>query len=79
MKLINTLDRYLFEKDYKIIITNDCLNINNYDEIIDFSLTKIIIRCQNKKIIIEGRNLIITKMLDNEVLIKGTITNLNIN
>lgn len=79
MKLIDTLDRYLFEKDYKITIKNNYLNINNYDEIIDFSLTKIVIRCQKKQLIIEGRNLIITKMLDNEVLIKGTITNLNIN
>lgn len=79
MKLIDTLDRYLFEKDYKITIKNNYLNINNYDEIIDFTLTKIVIRCQKKQLIIEGRNLIITQMLDNEVLIKGTITNLNIN
>lgn len=79
MKLIDTLDRYLFEKDYKITINNNCLNINNYDEIVNFSLTKIVIRCQKKQLIIEGRNLIIAKMLDNEVLIKGTITNLNIN
>jgi len=79
MKLIDKMDRYLFEKDYKITIKNNCLDISNYDEIIDFSLTKISIRCQSKKIIIEGRNLIITKMFDNEVLIKGYINNLSIN
>ena len=79
MKLINHLDRYLFEKDYKITIKNNYLNICNYDEIIDFTLTKIIIKCQKTIITIDGRNLIITKMLDNEVLIKGTIANLNIN
>lgn len=79
MKLIDKLNGYLFEKDYKIIIKDNYLNIVNYDEIIDFSLTKVIIRCQTKNIVLEGRNLIIVKMLDNEVLVKGTITNLNIN
>jgi len=79
MKLIDKLDRYLFEKDPQIIIKNNNINIINYDEIIDFSLTKISIKCQNKKIVIEGKNLLITKMLDNEVLIKGVISNLSIN
>ena len=79
MKLIDKLNGYLFEKDYKITIKDNYLNITNYDEIVDFSLTKIILRCQTKKIVLEGKNLIIVKMLDDEVLVKGTITNLNIN
>lgn len=79
MKLIDKLDRYLFETTCQIVIKDNSINIINYDEIIDFSLTKISIKCQNKIVVIDGRELLITKMLDNEVLIKGIINNLRIN
>ncbi len=78
MKLINKLDRYLFENEFKIILKNNCLDICNYDEIIDFSLTKISIKCSNNIITIDGYNLVISQMLDSEVLIKGNITNISI-
>lgn len=79
MRLISKLDRYLEDKNYEIIIKNNSINIINFKEIIDFSTTKISLRCENKIIIIEGKNLIISKMLDEEVLINGIIFNLRIN
>ena len=48
MKLIDRIDNYLCDKEYKIIIKENKINIVNYDEIIDFSLTKISIK-YNKK------------------------------
>jgi len=79
MKLVNKLSNYLLDSDYKITLKNNNININNYDEIIDFSLTKISVKCKNNIIIIEGRNLRITTMIDNEVLIKGYINKISIN
>lgn len=79
MKLISKLDRYLENKNYEFIIKENQINIINFKEIIDFSIDKISLRCENKLIIIEGKNLIISKMLDEEVLITGTINNIRIN
>ena len=79
MKLIDRIDNYLYDKEYKIIIKNNEINIVNYDEIIDFSLTQISVKYKNKKIIIEGKNLVISKMIENEVLITGIINNIRIN
>lgn len=79
MKLINKLDRYLEDKNYEIIIKENKVNIINFKEIIDFSTTKITLRCDNKIINIEGKNLIINKMLDEELLITGQIYNIRIN
>ena len=73
------IDKFLYEKEYKILIKKNEINIVNYDEIIDFSLTKISLKYNGKLIIIEGKNLIISKMVDNEVLITGNITNISIN
>lgn len=79
MKLINKIENYLSDNEYRIIIKENSINIINYDEILDFSLTKISIRSKQKIIIIEGKNLIISKMLEDEILVIGNITNIRIN
>ena len=79
MKLISKLDRYLEDKNYEIILKDSSVNIINFSEIIDFSMNKISVRCDNKIINVEGKNLIISKMLDEEVLITGVIFNVRIN
>lgn len=77
MKLINKLDRFLEDKNYEIILKENKVNIINFLEIIDFSATKISLRCNDKIVNIEGKNLIISKMLDDELLITGIIFNKN--
>ena len=79
MKLRKQIDTYLYDREYKIIIKENYANIVNYDEIIDFTLNKIAIRHANKIITIEGSNLIITKMVDDEVLVTGIINAIRIN
>ena len=79
MKIFNKLENYLNEQEYKMVIRNNQINIVNYDEIVDFSSNKIIVKNRANLIIIEGKNLTISKMLDNEVLISGIISNIHIN
>ena len=79
MKLRDRLDTYLYDREYKIIIKENYVNIINYDEIIDFTLNKISVKYQGKTIIIEGANLTISKMVIDEVLVTGKITNIRIN
>lgn len=79
MKIINRLESYLSDNEYRIILRNSGVNIVNYDEIINFFSTQISIRIKNKILIFEGNNLVITKMLDDEILITGNITNIRIN
>ncbi len=79
MKLINKLDYYLYNREYKIIIKENSVNIINYDEIIDFNVTSISVKYRDKIIIIDGKNLIISKMIKDEVLITGEIIAIRIN
>lgn len=78
MNIIKKINNYIFENDYKLTITEKYINIINYEEIINFSLNKIDIRCNKCIISIEGKDLIISKMLNEEVLIKGTPLNISI-
>lgn len=79
MKILDRIDKYLYDREYKLIIKKNEINIINYDEIIEFSLTKISLRYNDKIIIIEGNNLVISKMLEDEVLITGNVSNVRIN
>ena len=79
MKLTDRFSNYMEDREYKIIIRENYLNIVNYDEIVDFSLHKVSIRIKNKLILVEGTKLVISKMLEREVLITGNISNLRIN
>ena len=78
MKIFNKLDRYITDKTYKIIIKHNTINIINYIEIKDFSNTKIVINNTNGITTIIGKNLVVSKMQDNEVLITGIIKNIEL-
>ncbi len=79
MKIMNRLDNYLYDREYKIIIKENYVNVINYSEIVDFSTTKISLKYKDKIIIIEGTNLVISKMVDNEIVVIGCISNIRIN
>lgn len=71
------MDGYVNDKRYSMIYKNNKLNIINYSEIIDFSSCLISVRYEDKIFYINGNNLVISKMMDNEILITGDIDNIN--
>ena len=77
-KLNNNLERYLIDTEFKIIIKNNYLNIINYKEIVDFSQKQIIVKIDNKLVKIIGDNLIVSQMRDDEALITGNITKIEL-
>ena len=76
MKLTRMIDEYVNDRKYSMIYKNNKLDIINYSEIIDFSSTLISIRYEDKVYHIEGNNLVISKMMDSEILITGDISNI---
>jgi len=78
MGLRNKIDNYLNDQEYRIIIEKDYVNINNYIEILDFNSSIVSIK-HNKGITkIKGKDLVVSKMLDNEVLIIGNIKEIEV-
>lgn len=79
MRLIRKIDDFLEDKKYRVIIEENLVNVINFSEIIDFSINHISLRCTNVVVKIEGEKLAISKMMDAEVLVSGTIYNISIN
>ena len=73
MKLFDYMDRYLVDRDYKITIYKDRVHIINYLEVEDFSDTRVVIRHEGGSSVLIGTHLVVSKMLDDELLIVGQI------
>lgn len=67
---------YLLDSKFKIIITDSYINVINYKELISINSNNIILKYSNGSINIKGNDLLITKLLDEELLIKGNINNI---
>ncbi len=67
---------YLLDSKFKIIITDSYINIINYKDLISINSNNIILKYSNGSINIKGKDLLITKLLDEELLIKGNISNI---
>ncbi len=73
MHIKDNLVNFLYDKDYFISIYDTYIHVFNYKELISLTSKIIVLKLDKFKINISGENLFITKMLPNEILIKGTI------
>lgn len=78
MGMIHKIRNYILEEDLKITIVENNVNIVNYTEIGHFDSSKIIVRHTNGNIIINGNNLVVSRLLIDEILITGTIKNIEL-
>ena len=76
MLMIDNLKNYLYDKKYFINFYDDYIHIFNYLDLEEFKSDLIIIKFMDFKIIINGTDFFITKMLKNELLIKGIFSSL---
>lgn len=67
------LKNYILENDFKIIYLINKLNVVNYSDISHFDSNKIIINYKNGSVLISGKNLIVSKLISDELLIEGNI------
>ena len=70
------LKDYIYNQKAQILIIDNKVDILNYEDIISFSDNKIILKYDKRNLIINGTDLIIAKLMDDEVLIKGNIINI---
>lgn len=70
---------YIFEREFRIIYLENKLDILNYSCIDHFSDEKMILRYNRGSLTIKGKNLVIAKMLDDEMLISGFIKAIEFN
>ena len=73
LKLFDKLDRYLIDNNHRVTIEKNRVHIINYIEIVDFSSVRVIVKYSDGIIILLGKDLVVSKMLDDELLIMGKL------
>ena len=76
--MFNRIKDYVLDQEVKVTITNSFIHIINYKKIITFDDNNIILDIDKRLITIKGEDVVINKLLDNEMLIKGNIKNIEI-
>ncbi len=72
-KLFRLANNYINENNFSMIYKNNSLDVINYTKILDFSSTLISFSHKNNDYYVEGDNLVISKMMEDEILITGNI------
>lgn len=78
MKIINKFRSYILEDEFSMNVYKDKIDIINYTTIGQIDTNKMIIYYDDGTIIINGKNLTLLKMLDDEILISGLINNIEL-
>ena len=76
MNIINGIRSYILEDETKITIVNNKINITNYIDIGHFDSEKIIVKLNKKNITIKGNDLVVSKLMNDEILITGDFNNI---
>lgn len=76
MNIVNGIRSYIKESDFKITILNNRINIVNYKDIGHFDSNRIVVKLEDKEIIIKGNDLVVSKLMNDEILITGDFTNI---
>lgn len=71
MGIIKDIRSYISEDEFKITILKDKVNIVNYTSIGHFDENKVIIKHSEGQITVKGFNLVVSRLMDDEILISG--------
>lgn len=76
--MLNKIYDYISDNEFRFTIYDNKIHIINYKKIISLEDNYISFLSSNKKIIIHGNNLLLKKLLDNELLLQGFITSIEV-
>ena len=76
MKIMERARNYLLDETFNMRILKNKIDICNYESIGYLDDNLIIINYRNGEIKIKGENLVVSKLLNDEILISGEIKNI---
>ena len=76
MNIINGIRSYILDSELKITIVNNKINIVNYKDIGHFDSDKVIVKVEKGQIVVKGSDLVVSKLMNSEILITGNFSNI---
>ena len=76
--MLNRIIDYINDKEFRMTIFTDRIHIINYLQILSIEDERIAFLTNKGRIIIKGNNLCLNKLLDDEVLVSGFVSNIEV-
>lgn len=76
--MLSSINKIIKNDEFTINIWNKYVSINNFTAIITLESDNVILLNKDKRIVINGSNISINKLLDNEILLRGDVTSIKI-
>lgn len=76
--MLNRIKDYINDKEFRMTIFIDRIHIVNYYKILSLENNRISFLTSKGRIIIKGNNLCLSKLLDDEVLIGGIVSSVEV-
>ena len=76
--MLNRLKEYINDNEFRLTVFSDRVHVMNFLNIVSLEEERISFLTSKGRVIIKGKNLCLNKLLDDEVLISGTIMNIEV-
>lgn len=76
--MFNKIKDYINDNEFRMNVFVDRISIINYSKIISLEDNRISFLTDKGKIVIKGNNLTLNKLLDDEILISGDVSNIEV-
>ena len=76
--MLNRLNEYINDNEFRLTVFSDRVHVMNFLNIVSLEEERISFLTSKGRVIIKGKNLCLNKLLDDEVLISGTIMNIEV-
>ncbi len=76
--MFNQIKNYIEDNEFHLDIFADKIHVSNYIAIVSLGTEKIVLAVPNKKITLYGQKFSLSKLLNQEILIEGLLTSLEI-
>ncbi|MDO5003046.1 MAG: YabP/YqfC family sporulation protein [bacterium] len=76
--MLNRIKDYINDKEFRMTIFTDRIHIINYLQILSIEDERVAFLTNKGRIIIKGNNLCLNKLLDDEVLVSGFVSNIEV-
>lgn len=76
--MLNRLKEYINDNEFRLTVFSDRVHVMNFLNIVSLEKERISFLTSKGRVIIKGKNLCLNKLLDDEVLISGTIMNIEV-
>lgn len=76
--MLNHIKEYINDNEFRLVVFEDRLYIINYLKILSLEDERISILTNKGRVVIKGNNLCLNKLLEDEVLISGIVSNIEV-